>query len=80
MKQITEAKPTVVFVAYGGVEAQEGETAAKRDAHFVDIFNPILEVQKKAKITDNDIHLNEADHYHLALALAVWKRKNSMIW
>lgn len=123
MKQITEARPTVVFVAYGGVEAQEGEAglmrfkeglnklldkieelgakavllspvpvlssinttqrnemlqryaeaiataAAERDARFVDVFNPILEIQKKAKITDNDIHLNETGYYHLALAM-----------
>ena len=123
MKQITEAQPTVVFVAYGGVEAQAGEAglarfneglnklldkiaelgakavllspipvlssinadqrnamlqryavaiataAAERDARYVDLFNPILEIQKKAKITDNDIHLNEAGYYHLALAL-----------
>lgn len=123
MKQITEAQPTVVFVAYGGVEAQEGEaglarfneglnklldkiaelganavllspipvlstikadqrnamlqryaaaiatTAAERKARFIDVFNPILEIQKKAKITDNDIHLNEVGYYHLALAL-----------
>ncbi len=123
MKQITEAQPTVVFVAYGGVEAQEGEAglmrfkeglnklldkiaelgakavllspvpvlsaintternamlqryaeaiataASERGARFVDVFNPILEIQKKAKITDNDIHLNETGYYYLALAL-----------
>ncbi len=123
MKQITDAQPTVVFVAYGGVEAQEGEAglahfneglnklldkiaelgakavllspipvlssvntdqrnamlqryaaaiataAGERNAQFVDIFNPILEMQKGAKITDNDIHLNEAGYSHLALAL-----------
>ena len=126
MKQITEAQPTVVFVAYGGVEAQEGETglarfeegmgklldkiqelgakavllspipvlstkngantaprnamlqrygaaiaaiAAERGLRFVDVFTPIQEIQKKAKITDNDTHLNETGYYHLALAL-----------
>ncbi|HAK75410.1 MAG TPA: GDSL family lipase, partial [Runella sp.] len=30
MQQITEAKPTVVFVAYGGIEAQEGEEGLPR--------------------------------------------------
>lgn len=123
MKQITDAKPTVVFVAYGGVEAQEGEaglahfneglnklldkigelgakavllspipvlsstnaaarnamlqryaaatatTAAERGARYVDVFNPMLEIQEKTKITDNDIHLDETGYYHLALAL-----------
>jgi len=123
MQQITDAKPTLVFVAYGGVEAQEGEaglahfneglnklldkieelgakavllspipvlstinaaarnamlqryaaaiatTAAERGARYVDVFNPILEIQKKTKITDNDIHLDETGYYHLALAL-----------
>jgi lysophospholipase L1-like esterase len=126
MKQITEAQPTVVFVAYGGIEAQEGKaglarfseglnklldkieelgakavlispipvlatqkpenasgrnamleryaselaaTAAKRGTRFVDIFRPIQEIQKKSPLTDNDIHLNEAGYFHLALAL-----------
>ncbi len=30
MQQITKAQPTVVFIAYGGVEAQEGETGIPR--------------------------------------------------
>ena len=30
MQQITEAKPTVVFVAYGGIEAQEGQEGLPR--------------------------------------------------
>ncbi len=123
MKQLTDAQPTVVFVAYGGVEAQEGEAglprfteglnklldkigelgakavllspipvlssikttqrndvlgryataiaavAAERGARYVDVFNPVLEIQKQITITDNDIHLNEAGYHHLAAAL-----------
>ncbi len=123
MKQITEAQPTVVFVGYGGIEAQEGEaglprfneglgklldkieelgakavllspipvlssvnaaqrnsmlqryataianTAAARNARYVDIFNPIQEIKTKVSVTDNDIHLNEIGYYHLAVAL-----------
>ncbi|GHB66999.1 hypothetical protein GCM10007390_20370 [Persicitalea jodogahamensis] len=136
MKQITEAKPTVVFVAYGGVEAQEGEagvsrftdglnklldkieelsakavllspipvlssidaaprnanlqryatviasTAAARDARYVDIFNPMQEAKSKGAITDNDIHLNEAGYYHLAMALEKglgWPARNEVV-
>lgn len=30
MQQITDAKPTIVFIAYGGIEAQGGETAIPR--------------------------------------------------
>ncbi len=40
MKQITEAKPTVVFVAYGGVEAQDGEAGLSR---FTDGLNKLLD-------------------------------------
>lgn len=126
MKQLTDAQPTVVFVAYGGIEAQEGEaglahfneglnklidkiealgakavllspipvlstqspentarrnimlqryattiaaTAAEQGTRYVDIFGPIQEAQKKFPLTDNDIHLNEAGYYLLALAL-----------
>jgi hypothetical protein len=39
MQQITKAQPTVVFVAYGGVEAQEGEAGLSR---FKEGFNKLL--------------------------------------
>lgn len=49
MKQITDAQPTVVLVAYGGVEAQEGEAGL---AHFEDglrkLLDKIAEVGAKA--------------------------------
>ena len=126
MRNITDAQPTVVFVAYGGVEAQEGEaglpkfkdglnklldkinelgakavllspipvlsgdssanlakrnadlqlyaaeiakTASQRGDRFIDIYNPILEISKKATITENGVHLNETGYYYLAVAL-----------
>lgn len=126
MKQITDARPTVVFVAYGGIEAQEGEaglarfneglnqlldkieelgakavllspipvlstqnsentairnarlqryaatiaaTATERSMRYVDVYKPIQEARAKFTLTDNDIHLNEAGYYRLALAL-----------
>ena len=126
MRNITDAQPTVVFVAYGGVEAQEGEaglpkfkdglnklldkinelgakavllspipvlsgdssanlakrnadlqlyaaeiakTASQRGDRFIDIYNPILEISKKATITENGVHLNETGYYYLAAAL-----------
>ncbi len=40
MKQITDAQPTVVFVAYGGVEAQEGEAGLAR---FNEGLNQLLD-------------------------------------
>ncbi|MPR33474.1 GDSL family lipase [Cytophagaceae bacterium SJW1-29] len=40
MKQITEAQPTVVFVAYGGIEAQEGEAGLAR---FNEGLNKLLD-------------------------------------
>ena len=126
IQNITKAQPTVVFLAYGGVEAQEGEAGlphfkdglnnllnkidslgsktillspipilsgdssqnlAKRNADlklyaaaiskiaadrgklFIDIYNPILEISKRATITENGIHLNETGYYYLATTL-----------
>lgn len=40
MKQITDAQPTVVLVAYGGVEAQEGEAGL---AHFDEGLRKLLD-------------------------------------
>jgi lysophospholipase L1-like esterase len=40
MKQITDARPTVVFVAYGGIEAQEGEAGMTR---FNEGLNKLLD-------------------------------------
>lgn len=40
MKQITDAKPTLVFIAYGGIEAQDGETGL---AHFQQGLNQLLD-------------------------------------
>lgn len=39
MQQITKAQPTVVFVAYGGVESQDGEEGV---AKFKDGYNKLL--------------------------------------
>jgi lysophospholipase L1-like esterase len=123
IEQLTKAQPTVVFIAYGGIEAQEGEaglsrfneglnklldkvdqlgakaillspipvlsaevgeepakrnamlevyasaiakTAASRGKQFIDIYKPLQELNKKMKLTDNGIHLNENGYYHLA--------------
>ena len=40
MKQLTDAQPTVVLVAYGGVEAQEGEAGL---THFEDGLRKLLD-------------------------------------
>lgn len=126
IEQITKAKPTIVFIAYGGIEAQEGEaglprfneglnklldkidglgakaillspipimsagspenlatrnknlelyadaiakTAAVRGKQFIDIFNPLQEINKKVALTGNGIHLNETGYYYLATTL-----------
>lgn len=126
IQQIKNAKPTVVFLAYGGIEAQEGEaglprfnkglnqlldtidrigaktillspipvlaaalpeksavhnknlelyaaaiakTASTRSKMFIDLFNPINELRKKATISDNGIHLNETGYYYLAAVI-----------
>ncbi|MBD2752171.1 GDSL-type esterase/lipase family protein [Spirosoma validum] len=125
IQQITNAKPTVVFLGYGGIEAQEGEsglahfkrglnqlldkidqlgaktilispvpvllppsdnvtqrnamletyasaiaqTASERKKRYVDVFKPILDVSKRAVITENGIHLNETGYYYLATTL-----------
>lgn len=125
IQQITDAKPTVVFMAYGGIEAQEGEaglsrfkqglnqlldkidqlgartilvspipvllptsdnvtqrnamletyasaitqTAAERKKRYVDVFKPILDISRRAVITENGVHLNETGYYYLATAL-----------
>jgi lysophospholipase L1-like esterase len=123
LEQLTQAQPTVVFVGYGAIEAQEGEAglsrfsqglnqlldkieelgakailvspvpllaaaaaedagprhamleryaaaiakaAASRGHRFIDIFNPLLELNKTVKLSDNGLHLNENGYYHLA--------------
>ncbi|MGV8879690.1 MAG: GDSL-type esterase/lipase family protein [Sphingobacteriaceae bacterium] len=123
IKQIKNTKPTLVLLAYGGIEAQEGtgglprfnkglnqlldtidrlgaktillspipilasalpeksavhnknlelyaseiaKVAATRGKMFIDLFNPIDELSKKGKISDNGIHLNETGYYYLA--------------
>jgi lysophospholipase L1-like esterase len=123
LEQLTKAQPTIVFIAYGAIEAFDGETGlsrfiqglnqlldkvdqlgakaillspipmmsagssanlAKRNAmlelyasaiakiasdrgkHFIDIFNPLLERNKNAKLSDNGLHLNENGYYYLA--------------
>ncbi len=122
INQITEAKPTVVFIGYGGIEAQNGESgvakfkegylklldkidalgaasvllsptpylsdngdeqnknlqlygnviaeiAKSRNKRFVDVFNPILNFEKKQELTDNGFQLNEAGYYYLSQIL-----------
>ena len=126
LEQLTNAQPTVVFVAYGANEALAGEaglprfeqglnqlldkidqlgakavllspvpllaagtaenlkernamlelyaaaiakTASARDIRFIDVFNPLLERGKNAKLSDNGFHLNENGYYHLATAV-----------
>lgn len=123
IEQLIKAQPTVVFIAYGGIEALEGEsglsrfnkglnrlldkvdelrakvillspvpllssssseelvrrntmldlyasdiakTASERGILFVDIFNPFLERNKSATLSDNGFHLNENGYYYLA--------------
>jgi lysophospholipase L1-like esterase len=139
MQNITKAEPTVVFLAYGGVEAQEGEAglarftdglnkllnkvdelgaravllspipvlsgdssanlarrnadlklyssaiakiASERGKPFIDIYNPIAEVSKKAVITENGVHLNDTGYYYLAAAMEKGlglERKNTLV-
>ena len=126
IEQITKAKPTIVFIAYGSIEAEEGEagltrfnegldkllnkidglgaktillspipimsaesaetlatrnknlklyaaaiakTAAERGKTFIDIFNPIQEINQNIKLSDNGFHLNETGYYFLAATL-----------
>ncbi len=126
LDQLTKTQPTVVFIAYGGLEAMKGQgglgyftdglkdlidtihqlgarsvllsplpimlpdsvastssrneliklysktiekVASARNIYFIDIFNPIKEIQQTVNITDNGIHLNEKGYYHLALIL-----------
>lgn len=126
IEQITKAKPTIVFIAYGGIEAQEGEAglprfneglnklldkidglgakaillspipimsagspenlatrnknlelyataiakaATARGKQFIDIFNPLQEINKNVKLSDNGFHLNETGYYYLATTL-----------
>lgn len=126
MEHLTKAQPTLVFIGYGGIEAEGGETglpvflaglsklldktdqlgakaillspipilttdpaynaparnamletyaaaiarlAKERGIQFVDVYTPMLELSKKAGITTNGIHLNEAGYYGLANAL-----------
>lgn len=45
------------------------KTASARDIRFIDVFNPLLERGKNAKLSDNGFHLNESGYYHLASAL-----------
>ncbi|MCF0074419.1 GDSL-type esterase/lipase family protein [Dyadobacter sp. CY261] len=123
MEDITKAAPTIVFLAYGSVEAQEGqegvahfkeglnklidkfeslgaktlllstlpvvssdtsqrigsrnedlqlyskaisEVASQRSKQFIDIYNPVLDMSKKADIIENTVHLNETGYYYLA--------------
>ncbi|QMU28071.1 GDSL-type esterase/lipase family protein [Adhaeribacter radiodurans] len=40
MDQLTKAQPTVVFIAYGGIEAQEGEAGL---SHFQEGLNKLLD-------------------------------------
>jgi lysophospholipase L1-like esterase len=126
IENITKAQPTVVFLGYGGVEAQEGaaglphfqdglnklldkidslgartillspipvissdtsinlsqrnsdlvlyasaiaQTAKDRGKQYIDIYNPVLEISKKASIIENGVHLNETGYYYLATIL-----------
>ncbi|WP_214228974.1 GDSL-type esterase/lipase family protein [Pedobacter sp. B4-66] len=126
MQQITAAKPTIIFIAYGGVEAQDGaagldkfkdglnklldktdelgakaillspipvlsgipvdilesrnkdlqlyakaiaDIAKARDKQFIDLYNPVTDFQKQAKISEDGIHLNEVGYYLMATAL-----------
>lgn len=123
MEQITNAKPTVVFIAYGGIESQNGEAgkarfkdglnklidkinalgaetillspiplltkidsdnlkkqnaqlvqysaeiakvASERGKRFVDILNPMKEINERIAVSENGIHLNETGYYFLA--------------
>ena len=123
IEQLTKTQPTIVFIAYGGIEALEGEaglsrfnkglnrlldkvdelgaraillspvpllsssssedlanrntalelyasaiatTASERGILFIDIFNPFLERNKRATLSDNGLHLNENGYYYLA--------------
>ena len=126
IEQITKSKPTIVVIAYGGIEAQEGEAglprfneglnklldkieglgakaillspipimsagslenlatrnknlelyaaaiakeAAARGDRFIDIFNPLQEINKNVKLSDNGFHLDETGYYFLAATL-----------
>lgn len=131
IEQIKKAQPTIVFIGYGGIEAQEGEaglarfneglkslldtidhlgakaillspipimsagslengslenigirnknlelyasaiakTASERGKQFIDIFNPLAEMNKKVALTDDGVHLNETGYYYLATTL-----------
>lgn len=41
-------------------------TASERDKQFVDLFNPLQEISRNVKLSDNGVHLNEAGYYYLA--------------
>lgn len=126
IEQIKKAQPTIVFIGYGGIEAQEGEaglsrfneglkslldtidhlgakaillspiplmsagslenietrnknlelyasaiakTASERGKQFIDIFNPLNEMNKKVALSDDGVHLNETGYYYLATIL-----------
>ena len=126
LEHLTKAKPTLVFVAFGGIEAQDGEAdlpvfrdglaklidkidqlgaktillspipilsadtpenrakrnamlevyasamakmATERGKTYIDLFKPIQEVNQKATITYDGIHLNETGYYYLATLL-----------
>ncbi|GEO05425.1 hypothetical protein AAE02nite_30890 [Adhaeribacter aerolatus] len=126
IEQLTKAQPTVVFISYGAIEAQEEEegvarfkqglnklldkieqlgakaillspipmmttetptqvaprnamlelyattiakTAAERSQRYIDIYQPMLALNKQVKISDNGVHLNETGYYYLATTL-----------
>ncbi len=139
LENINRTQPTVVFIAYGGLEAMKGEAglpyfteglnqlidtidrlgarsvlispiplmlpdssgnkaernslidlysrkiaeiASSRNKYFIDVLNPIKEIQQAANITDNGIHLNEKGYYYLASiiedGLGLPKRNNAI--
>lgn len=45
------------------------EIASRRNARFIDIFNPLLQKSKQIKLSENGIHLNEYGYYYLANAI-----------
>lgn len=42
------------------------KTASERDKLFIDIFNPLQEISKNVKLSDDGVHLNETGYYYLA--------------
>jgi lysophospholipase L1-like esterase len=57
------AKRNAMLELYAAAIAK---TASARGDLFIDIFNPLLERNKSAKLSDNGFHLNEAGYYYLA--------------